>query len=126
MNRTLIALLLCSANIAYAQAEDGRRQPPEAAIRACDGHAAGETVSFTGPRGDTESGVCEQIGQVLAAKPEFAAGRGGPGGERHARMRAAAKAACEGKAAGDSVSLSLPNGESRTATCQLMAVPTET
>ena len=35
MNRTLIALLLSSASIGYAQAGDGRHQPPEAAIRAC-------------------------------------------------------------------------------------------
>ncbi|WPB57537.1 hypothetical protein [Xylophilus sp. GOD-11R] len=43
--------------------------PPPKAVAACNGKAAGATVSFQGHRGETVTGVCEQIGAVLAARP---------------------------------------------------------
>lgn len=46
-----------------------RPLPPPEAIAACNGKAVGAQVSFTGRRGDTVTGTCQQIGEVLAARP---------------------------------------------------------
>lgn len=46
-----------------------RRGPPAEAISACDGHAEGDSVSFTTPRGDTLQGVCRKMGGTLFAVP---------------------------------------------------------
>ena len=43
--------------------------PPPEAVAACAGKAVGSQVSFTGRRGDTVTGSCEKIGDVLAARP---------------------------------------------------------
>lgn len=85
--RTLIrtgaaGLLTLAAACAFAQgAPSGPppggkpHGPPPEAIAACNGKAAGATVSFIGRRGDTITGTCEKIGDVLAARPA-----GGPQG----------------------------------------------
>ncbi len=43
--------------------------PPPEAVAACNGKAEGDTVSFTGRRGETVTGTCQRIGSVLAARP---------------------------------------------------------
>jgi hypothetical protein len=81
-----LSLLSCTL-MALAQATPpagpgGRPHgPPPEAIAACSGKAAGATVSFTGRRGDTLTGTCEKVGDVLAARP---AG-GPPGGQPPAK-----------------------------------------
>lgn len=128
MKPILCALLLSGLAIGYAQAEEqaattaaGKtRTPPEFLIRACDAHAAGESVSFTTPRGETATGVCTAKDGVLFAKPDWKRGEG----HRHMRaMHEAALKACEGKSAGEAVTLESPRGDTLKATCQLVAVP---
>lgn len=43
--------------------------PPPEAVAACNGKTAGTTVSFTGRRGETLTGICQLAGGVLAARP---------------------------------------------------------
>jgi hypothetical protein len=77
----MAALLITLATTAAAQGQSSgggggqRRAPPPEAVAACNGKAAGDTVTFTGRRG-TMTGVCEEIGGVLAARPV----RGSQGG----------------------------------------------
>jgi hypothetical protein len=51
------------------QGAGGRRQPPAAAIAACQGHAEGDRVSFTTPRGDSLECTCRRMGGQLFAVP---------------------------------------------------------
>lgn len=44
--------------------------PPPEAVAACKDKAEGAKVQFKGRRGDTVSGVCKKMGEVLAAMPE--------------------------------------------------------
>jgi hypothetical protein len=50
--------------------DSGRRVPPQEAIDACQGHAPGDSVSFSSPHGDTVQGVCRQRGGLLFAVPD--------------------------------------------------------
>lgn len=61
--------LICLA--AAAQDHPGGRPhgPPPEAIAACKGKAVGDSVSFTGRRGETLTGTCQKAGEVLAARP---------------------------------------------------------
>lgn len=43
--------------------------PPPEAIAACQGKTAGAQASFTGRDGRTFTGICTQIGHVLAIAP---------------------------------------------------------
>lgn len=49
--------------------------PPPEAIAACNGKAEGVAASFSGRNGETVSGTCQKIGDVLAVRPA-----GGPPG----------------------------------------------
>lgn len=127
MKTPLTLLLISSLGLslgAFADDATPQRRPiPEEAIHACDGKAPGETVSFTSKNGRELSGTCTSRDGVLFAKPDWKHG----GHDRHEHMRAfhdAAAKACEGKAAGDAVSISLPNGKTVDGQCQLVAVPT--
>jgi len=81
-----IAALLATMAVlpATSQAQSGppangeRPAPPPEAIAACTGKSAVDTVSFTGRRGDTITGTCEQIGDVLAARPAGRPPKGPP------------------------------------------------
>ena len=81
-----IAALLCAAPFfiaspgALAQSEsesgpphdhagNGPHGPPPEAIAACNGKTAGTVASFTGRDGQTISGPCTQMGDVLAVPP---------------------------------------------------------
>ena len=49
--------------------------PPPEAVAACKGKTEGTQVSFSARGGETLTGVCQKIGDVLAARP-----LGGPPG----------------------------------------------
>jgi len=81
----IAAMLAAMAVLPMAsQAQQGpppsgeRPAPPPEAIAACSGKSVGDTVSFTGRRGDTITGTCEQIGDVLAARPAGRPPKGSP------------------------------------------------
>jgi hypothetical protein len=86
MKRMSHALLACSASLSLiaaahaatdaASASPGHPPgPPPEAVAACKGKAEGTQVSFATRGGETVSGVCQKIGDVLAARP-----LGGPPG----------------------------------------------
>lgn len=52
--------------------------PPPEAIAACKGKSAGTQASFTGRNGEQITGTCQQIGSVLALRPDHMPA-GGPG-----------------------------------------------
>lgn len=64
-----LAWAAASACAQGARPEGPPPGPPPEAVAACDGKAAGATVSFQGHGGETVTGVCEQAGAVLAARP---------------------------------------------------------
>jgi len=47
-----------------------RKEPPKEAFEACEGKAAGDTVEFTGRRGETITATCEEQDDQLVAVPE--------------------------------------------------------
>jgi hypothetical protein len=69
----LLGLVLVSASCAANEGRgdrEQRRAPPPEAIEACADKAEGDTVSFETPRGDTVSGTCSMLDDVLVAVPE--------------------------------------------------------
>jgi hypothetical protein len=72
----LLALPLASFAADQAPAQGGKPPaPPPEAIAACNGKAEGVTASFAGRGGETITGTCQKIGDVLALRPA-----GGPPG----------------------------------------------
>jgi hypothetical protein len=80
------ALALASSLTAHAQGPDdggpppdgqghghGRHGPPPEAIAACKGKAVGTQASFTGRNGETITGTCTQMGDVVAIAPPHGA-----------------------------------------------------
>jgi len=56
---------------AYGDSDSKRRkEPPKEAFEACEGKAAGDTVEFTGRRGETITATCEEQDDQLVAVPE--------------------------------------------------------
>ena len=76
---TMVMSLAAAAHAATdaASAPPGGRPPgpPPEAIAACTGKTEGAQVSFVGRGGQTLTGTCQKIGDVLAARP---AGGGPP------------------------------------------------
>jgi hypothetical protein len=78
----LVAVIL--ATNAHAQPQDptqnhppcGNPKPPLPAIDACNGKKSGDSVSFIGRHNDKISGICTQMDNVLAARPEGGAPHG--------------------------------------------------
>ena len=81
MNRNLIGtmavlLLLIGSAPAVVLAFDGpagrggRKGPPPEAIEACKGKQVGDTVEFTGRRGETLEATCKEMDGQLAAVPQ--------------------------------------------------------
>ena len=68
----LFAVATSTAIIACASGErGGRRQgPPPEAIEACSGKSEGESVTFSGRRGDTVKATCQTVNEQLVAVPE--------------------------------------------------------
>ena len=54
--------------------------PPPEAVAACKGKAEGAAASFSGRNGETVSGTCQKIGDVLALRPAGGPPGGGGGG----------------------------------------------
>lgn len=59
--------------------------PPPEAIAACSGKAEGATASFAGRNGETITGTCQKIGDVLALRPAGGPPGGGQGGKPPAK-----------------------------------------
>lgn len=92
MNRAAlpVCLLLLALSPAVSAQQDGstgnnpndqpspHRGPPPEAYAACDGKIAGASASITLRDGRTVEGVCELVGDRLAARPLHRPG-GGPG-----------------------------------------------
>lgn len=57
----------------------GKRTPPPEAYAACEGKAAGDSVTMTTPRGDTVTATCRELDGKLVATP--AGGPPRPGGQ---------------------------------------------
>ena len=110
---TLLTLSLAtfwSMNALALPPNNGPQPPPEA-YTACEGKHPGEKARFTGPRGNTVSGTCEQQGDGrLLLRPDH------PGMGN--RIPPAAYQDCIGKRLGDSVQIVTPNGRTITGTCQ--------
>lgn len=89
-------------------AHGGRHAPPQAAIDACSGKAAGDACTLTAPDGMTFDSTCgngpDGSGVLACAPPR----RGPP---------QAAIDACSGKAAGDACTLTAPDGMTFDSTC---------
>jgi hypothetical protein len=77
----LLALPLASLAADQAPPQGGKPPaPPPEAIAACNGKAEGATASFTGRNGETLTGTCQKIGDVLALRPAGGPPGGGQGG----------------------------------------------
>lgn len=79
----LVAVLLSLVSISgWASGKGGpgggKQGPPPEAIAACEGKAAGDSVEFTGRRGETLEATCQEKDGKLAAVPKNAP----KGGER--------------------------------------------
>ena len=78
---TIILVLVLALPISACAAErgeNGRRQgPPPEAIEACKDKAEGDSVTFTGRRGESLQATCKEIQGQLAAVPEGRKSRGG-------------------------------------------------
>lgn len=61
--------LLLVAGAAHAQGR-GKRTPPPEAYEACEGKAAGDAASFTSPRGDEVTGICQEREGRLVLHPD--------------------------------------------------------
>lgn len=74
-----ILILMPITACAKGNNRDGRRQgPPPEAIEACEGKEAGDSVTFTGRRGESLETTCQEIdGQLVAAPPEGMPSGGG-------------------------------------------------
>lgn len=77
----LLALPLAGFAADPAPSQGGKPPaPPPEAIAACNGKAEGATASFAGRNGETVTGTCQKIGDVLALRPAGGPPGGGQGG----------------------------------------------
>lgn len=70
---TILSLLCLIPLLSYAEVsgrEKRRQGPPPEAIAACSGKSVGDTVSFTGRRGEALSATCKEIQGQIVAVPE--------------------------------------------------------
>ncbi len=72
-----LAILLPSISVASGQRGGPKGAPPEA-IEACAGKSAGDSVEFTGGRGETVEATCQLKDGKLVAVPDNAPQGGGP------------------------------------------------
>jgi len=78
------AALLLAIPLAASAADNGPPPggkppaPPPEAIAACKGKTEGATASFTGRNGETLTGTCQKLGDVLALRPAGGPPGGGP------------------------------------------------
>ncbi|UTH72715.1 hypothetical protein [Chromobacterium sp. IIBBL 290-4] len=74
----IAGLLILTSAFASAAPPPQNRVPPDEAFQACNGKKAGETVSFTTPRGEKMSGKCAMMPARLAAIPDHPPQDGNP------------------------------------------------
>ena len=68
---TLVMASVLVSQLALAKPDrEGRGQPPQEAIAACEGKSQGDEASFSTPHGHNVSGTCQTIQDVLVAVPE--------------------------------------------------------
>jgi hypothetical protein len=72
-----LTILLPPTSFASGQGRGPKGAPPEA-IEACEGKSAGDSVEFTGRRGETLEASCQEKNGQLVAVPENAPKGGGP------------------------------------------------
>ncbi|MGB3211743.1 MAG: hypothetical protein WBB19_13650 [Desulforhopalus sp.] len=65
----LVLMPLTGCADSDSQAHKRRMGPPPEAIQACAGKKAGDSVEFTGRRGETVKATCREINGQLAAAP---------------------------------------------------------
>ncbi|MEO9386644.1 hypothetical protein, partial [Chromobacterium phragmitis] len=70
MMRAILSISLALLTAAAAAEAPRDRMPPDEAFQACNGKKAGDTVSFTTPRGEKMSGKCKMMPARLAAAPD--------------------------------------------------------
>ncbi|BCR06310.1 hypothetical protein DESUT3_33790 [Desulfuromonas versatilis] len=68
----LICLMPMVAFAADQQGQGRPKGPPPEAIAACEGKSAGDSVEFTGRRGDTLKATCQEVEGQLVAVPDNA------------------------------------------------------
>jgi hypothetical protein len=68
----VLASVVPVASWAYGNDGEGKRRkgPPQEAIEACQGKQVGDSVEFTGRRGETLTATCEERRDQLVAVPE--------------------------------------------------------
>jgi hypothetical protein len=76
LNTTILFLTLAiilPATVYSSSSRQGRQQgPPPEAIEACEGKSVGDSVEFTGRRGESLEATCQEIEGQLAAVPDNA------------------------------------------------------
>ena len=72
-----LTILLPAISFASGQGRGPKGAPPEA-IAACEGKSAGDSVEFTGRRGESLEATCQEKDGQLVAVPDNAPSGGGP------------------------------------------------
>ena len=65
-----LAVLIPTSSFAFGGGKGRQQGPPPEAIAACEGKNVGDSVEFTGPRGESLEGTCQEIDGQLAAAPD--------------------------------------------------------
>ena len=66
----LMPIIGCTGNNNRDDRRRGAQGPPAEAIKACEGKELGDTVEFTGRRGESLKATCQNIDDQLVAVPE--------------------------------------------------------
>lgn len=66
----VLTILLVMPLTACAKNNGLRQGPPPEALKACENKKAGESVTFTGRRGESLKATCQEIDGQLVAVPE--------------------------------------------------------
>ena len=67
---TILATLLLMPIAGCAKGNGRDQGPPPEAIEACEGKEVGDSVTFTGRRGESLEATCQEIDGQLVADPE--------------------------------------------------------
>ncbi|BHH84502.1 hypothetical protein [Desulforhopalus sp. 52FAK] len=67
MTVVMMAVAACAQN---EQEGRGQQGPPPEAIKACEGKAVGDIVSFSGRRGESVKATCQTVENQIVAVPE--------------------------------------------------------
>ncbi len=64
-----LAMLLPATGYSFGGGQGRQQGPPPEAIAACEGKSVGDSVEFTGRRGETLEATCQEQDGQLAAVP---------------------------------------------------------